>query len=145
MNFPEPRPGLVIRYEYLWNREHRVGREEGTKARPCAIVVSVVDAGGKRRVLAVPVTHTPPEAPQDAIEIPASIKRLLGLDGERSWIVISEANRFSWPGPDLRPVPGRDPASVVYGSLPQKFFQLVRDAFLVRFTQFDVKTVPRSE
>jgi hypothetical protein len=35
-------------------------------------------------------------------------KRRLGLDAEQSWIMITEANGFVWPGPDLRPVPGRD-------------------------------------
>jgi hypothetical protein len=26
----------------------------------------------------------------------------LGLDAERSWVMLTEANRFVWPGPDLR-------------------------------------------
>jgi hypothetical protein len=34
------------------------------------------------------------------------VKRHLGLDGERSWIVLDEINDFIWPGHDLRPVPG---------------------------------------
>jgi hypothetical protein len=29
--FPEPVPGLVIRYSYLWAEEHRRGQEEGVK------------------------------------------------------------------------------------------------------------------
>jgi len=45
VNFPEPREGLVIRYSYLWNREHRDGCEDAIKDRPCAIVLTVVDAG----------------------------------------------------------------------------------------------------
>jgi hypothetical protein len=145
VNFPEPREGLVIRYSYLWNREHQAGREEGIKERPCAIVLTVVDTGGKRRVLAAPVTHTPPTSPRDAVEIPAAIKRRLGLDSERSWIVIGEANRFTWPGPDLRTIPGRDLSTIVYGMLPPNFFEVVRSAFFARFTEMGVKTVPRSE
>ncbi|MGH8294414.1 MAG: hypothetical protein ACRETZ_02760 [Steroidobacteraceae bacterium] len=43
MSFPDPRPGLVIRYAYLWKREHDAGREEGSKGRPCAIVLSILD------------------------------------------------------------------------------------------------------
>jgi len=38
---PEPVPGLVIRYSYLWYAEHVLGREEGQKDRPCAIVAAI--------------------------------------------------------------------------------------------------------
>ena len=38
---PEPVPGLVIRYSYLWYTEHRTGREEGQKDRPCAIIAAL--------------------------------------------------------------------------------------------------------
>jgi len=38
-----------------------------------------------------------------AVEISHETKRRLGLDDDRSWIVLTEANRFAWPGPDLRP------------------------------------------
>jgi hypothetical protein len=40
--FPEPAvPGLIIRYSYLWYREHLEGRDEGQKDRPCAIVAAL--------------------------------------------------------------------------------------------------------
>ena len=76
---------------------------------------------------------------------PAAIKLRLGLDHERSWVVVAEANRFTWPGPDLRALPGRDISTVAYGMLPPTFFARIRDAFLVRFTREDSPTVPRSE
>jgi sugar phosphate permease len=38
---PEPIPGLVIRYSYLWHSEYVRGREEGQKDRPCAIVAAI--------------------------------------------------------------------------------------------------------
>ncbi len=44
MSFPDPHPGLVIRYAYLWKREHDEGREDGSKDRPCSIVLSVLAA-----------------------------------------------------------------------------------------------------
>ena len=44
MAFPEPQPGLVISYSYLWHHEHRAGREEGVKARPCVIILEVQSA-----------------------------------------------------------------------------------------------------
>jgi hypothetical protein len=31
MPIPNPEPGLVISYAYLWHHEHQAGREEGQK------------------------------------------------------------------------------------------------------------------
>ena len=145
MSFPEPHAGLVIRYSYLWKREFDAGREEGTKDRPCAIVMTVVDEDGDKEVLVLPVTHSPPADPADAIEIPAATKSRLGLDGERSWIVIMEANEFVWPGPDLRTVPGRDESTIAYGPLPPRFFAYVRDKFLERDRHEKSRRVKRTE
>lgn len=98
-----PRPGLVIRYAYLWQAEYRRGRQEGAKDRPCAVVLVTTNRQGREVVTVLPVTHTPPSDPSEAVEIPARTKRRLGLDDERSWIVVTEANRFARPGPGLRP------------------------------------------
>jgi hypothetical protein len=100
---------MVIRYAYLWQSEHDAGREDGVKDRPCAIVVSVVPEtasqtpAGRKKITILPITHSLPTDESLAIEIPDVVKRRLGLDWQRSWIVISEANVFDWPGPDLRP------------------------------------------
>ncbi|MGH7879414.1 MAG: hypothetical protein ACREQD_07950 [Candidatus Binataceae bacterium] len=145
MSYPEPHPGLVIRYAYLWKREHDEGHEDGSKDRPCAIVLSIIDEDEEREVLVLPITHTPPEHTDDAIEIPAATKNRLGLDSERPWIVISEANAFVWPGPDLRPVPGRDTSTIAYGPLPPRFFAYVRDKFLERIERDKAARVPRTE
>lgn len=145
MTLPIPYPGLVIRYAYLWRREAAQGREEGIKDRPCAIVMAATDAEGDIEVLVLPVTHSPPTDPTEAIEIPTPTKQRLGLDGERSWIVISEANAFFWPGPDLRPVPGSDPSSVAYGPLPPKLFAHVRDRFLALDQARKASRVQRTE
>jgi hypothetical protein len=130
--FPEPYAGLVIRYSHLWKREHEEGREEGMKDRPCAVVLVVTDEDGEREVLVLPITHTLPADPIDAVEIPTETKKRLGLDADRSWIVITEANEFVWPGPDLRPIPGRDVSTIAYGPLPPRLFTYVRDRFLDR-------------
>ena len=132
MSFPTPHPGLVIRYSYLWKREFDAGGDEGSKDRPCAIVLIVLDDDGDKEVWVLPITHTPPANPADAVEIPALTKNRLGLDAERSWIVITEANEFVWPGPDLRPIAGRDESTIAYGVLPPRFFEYVRDQFLQR-------------
>ena len=145
MSYPEPYPGLVIRYAYLWKREFDVGRDEGAKDRPCAIVLAVVDANEDKEVWVLPITHTAPANPADGVEIPTVTKNRLGLDSERSWIVITEANEFAWPGPDLRPVPGRDTSTVAYGPLPPRFFTHVRDKFLERDKLEKSIRVKRSE
>ena len=129
MRLPEPVPGLVIAYSYLWRQEQAQGHEEGRKDRPCLVVVSVIMDGGVRRVLVLPVTHTPPGSPELAIELPAKVKQRLGMDDARSWIVISEWNEFTWPGPDLRRVRGKD--TIVYGMLPPSLFRTIRERLLV--------------
>lgn len=98
MTWPDPKPGLVIRYSYLWLSEAASGREEGLKDRPCAIVVVTAGIGERKRVLALPVTHSPPKDMEFAIELPQETKRRLRLDDQRSWIVLSEWN-VAWSGP----------------------------------------------
>lgn len=145
MRLPEPEPGLVIRYSYLWATEHDEGREEGIKDRPCALIAAVKTTGdGKTRVLVVPITHSTPVS-TEAVEIPLPIKMRLELDPDRSWIILSEANEFIWPGPDLRPMPGDDIATVSYGYLPPRFFAVVRRRFLEIFRQGKARRVPRTE
>jgi hypothetical protein len=99
----------------------------------------------RTRVYALPITHSAPSAGEDAIEIPVAIKVRLGLDGERSWIVVDEANVFAWPGPDLRFLPGKGPESAVYGFLPPGFFRIVRDRFLAADRTKKAALVARSE
>jgi len=43
VTWPTPKPGLVIRYSYLWHRESLIGQEEGAKERPCAVVLALQD------------------------------------------------------------------------------------------------------
>ena len=99
MTLPKPEAGLVVRYSYLWLREHLEGREEGTKDRPCAIVLALHNHEDETQVLVVPVTHSPPGNSAAALELPTVVKQHLGLDAERSWVVLSESNLFDWPGP----------------------------------------------
>lgn len=125
MAYPTPKPGLVIRYSFLWADDAARGQEEGEKDRPCAVVVATTDAKGDLVVFVLPITHSQPADANLAVEIPPDTKRRLGLDDERSWIIVNELNRFTWPGPDLRMrVPG-DPSSVAYGQLPARLFKKV--------------------
>ncbi len=103
MPIPTPEPGLVISYACLWHHERQAGQEEGRKDRPSVIVLAVERAAIDTTVVVVlPVTHTPPADP--AGEIPPAVKRHLGLDDERSWIVVAEGNEFDWPGYDIRKI-----------------------------------------
>lgn len=142
------RVGWIFRYAYLWAWQHQEGREEGDKDRPClvlAIVMTTEDGAPVVRVL--PITHTPPTDLGSAIEIPATLKDRMRLDQERSWIVLTESNRFVWPGPDLRTV---DSDSGYYGALSPGFFAEVKRRF-VAIARGEIKTsgphasVPRSE
>ena len=125
---PEPEPGLVISYAYLWDREAQDGQEEGTKDRPCVIALAVQKRqDGETWVTVLPVTHSPPREAASAVEIPGAVKRHLGLDDARSWIVVSEGDQFVWPGYDLRKTRVGDRYD--YGFLPPRFFADVLTAF----------------
>jgi hypothetical protein len=142
---PAPELGLVISYAYLWNSEADEGQEEGLKRRPCALVLSARDDGGDTEVAVVPVTHRPPQRPEEAVEIPPAVKRRLGLDEARSWIVVSEINRFVWPGPDLRPVSSAEPERFAYGFLPPGLFRQVLERFKATVAARRLLTVRRTE
>lgn len=129
MALPAPVPGLVIRYAYLWRDEALRGQEEGAKDRPCVVVLAVETADGDTVVTVAPITHSPPRHPETAVEIPTSTKQRLGLDGERSWIIAADLNRFVWPGVDLRPVtPGS--GRFDYGLIPGSLYRAVKERVL---------------
>jgi hypothetical protein len=144
----EIRVGWVLRYAYLWDRQYREGREEGEKDRPCLVLAIVVaDEDGKPIVRVLPITHSPPSDPADAVEIPRASHRRLGLDDERSWIVLTESNRFAWPGPDLRPL---DAPNGYCGPLPPRLFEEVKRRFVAIARGVSPaspmhRSVPRSE
>jgi hypothetical protein len=78
--FPQPLPGQVISYAYLWQTEHQRGQEEGLKDRPCAVILVITNEDDNEMVTVLPITHTPPSNPDLAVEIPSTTKRRLGLD-----------------------------------------------------------------
>ena len=89
-----------------------------------------------------PVTHTPPEVPEKAMEIPKATKARLGLDGERSWIITTDVNRFIWPGPDLRPVPG---GGFSFGLLPAAMTRDLVAQIKANANDESLRTVRRAE
>jgi hypothetical protein len=136
--FPEPEAGLVISYSYLWKEEEERGQVEGRKDRPCAIILAIDHPdpalAGRKQVAVVPITHSAPHDPGVTIEIPLRVKQHLGLDNDRSWVVLDEINVFTWPGFDLRPI-RRGESRIDYGILPPKFF----DVLVAKFTELRVR------
>jgi hypothetical protein len=124
MSLPAPEPGMVIRYDYVWQRETRVTGKE----RPACLVATLDDDTDPQLVVIVPITHSPPTGVTVGMEIPGDIAKTLGLDAARSWIVISEANVDYWPNAGLGAIPNRR-GSFVYGYLPPALFEKVRAGF----------------
>lgn len=60
-------------------------------------------------------------------------------------MVLSEANRFIWPGADLRPARRGDAASIAYGQLPYALFETIRHNFIAAVRARRAGVVPRSE
>jgi hypothetical protein len=128
VNIPAPKPGLVIRYSFLWSHERDQGAIEGSKDRPYAIVVATPrDENGHIHTIVAPITHRPPDDLGASLEIPAAICRSLGFDQGRHWLRFDELNRFLWPGYDLRP---RSGGGYDYGMLPPRLFEQLRRGIL---------------
>jgi hypothetical protein len=135
----------VISYSFLWSDEAAAGHAEGRKNRPCAIVLAMTpDARvpDARRVVVLPITHARPVDPDAAVELPRGVTRHLGLDDSPSWIILDELNVFGWPGFDLRHIPGK-PGQYVYGYLPPRFFDQLRDRFRERRMLGRLKAIRR--
>jgi hypothetical protein len=142
---PNPEPGLVICYAYLWHSDHIKGLEEGLKDRPCAIVLATDTKDGDKIITVVPITHAEPQEEASSLEIPPITKKRLGLDAQRSWVIVSEVNRFIWPGPDLRPISRSDPDTFDYGLLPPAFLEQVRSKLIAYAKNQKLSNVPRTK
>jgi len=124
VNLPEPVPGLVVRYNYLWYEDQMKGLSDGDKDRPCAIIIASKTTG---KVTVVPITHSYPEPGEQhlSIEVPSDVARAIGLDDAVNYVRLGEVNRFKWPGDHLRPLPN-DPTRIHYGMIPRSFFDDIR-------------------
>jgi hypothetical protein len=93
------------------------------------IVLSVEKHDETTIVTVAPITHSDPVGDTIGFEIPLRVKQHLGLDHEKSWVILSEVNQFTWPGYDLRPVPGGK-NRIDYGFLPPNLFEKIKSAIL---------------
>ena len=128
MVLPDPKPGLVIRYDYLWPDEAAAGRDQG-KTRPTCLIAATDPAARPRYVVLLPITHTPPASDAVGIEVPVRVGQALGLDDAPSWVIVSEHNIDEWPNAGLSPLPGL-PDVFSYGFIPPGLFAQIKASFL---------------
>ena len=128
MPLPEPKPGLVIRYDYLWTHNAAAGRDQG-KERPACLIAAMDSTASPRFVVILAITHTRPNKNTVGVEIPARVRERLGLGDVPSWVIVSEHNVDEWPNSGLAPLPGRSGA-FSYGFIPPRLFAQVKAKFL---------------
>ncbi len=143
-DLPAPISGLVISYSYLWKREAESGEVAGRKYRPASVLISVRQESGDLIVYVAPITHTRAQRPEDGIQIPAIVKRRLGLDDAPSWIMTNEFNAFRWPGPDIAHV-GDGDLNFAYGVLPKALTDEIIRQFRRNLARNNVRVVKRTE
>lgn len=141
MAIPDPEPGLVVHFNYLWSREYDRGREEARYARPCAIVLSYRrTTDGATIALLAPITHAEPRPGDRAIEIPSAVKLQLGLDALKSWVMVDGVNETAWPGFDLQPIAQ---GQYAYGFIPPNLFRRIKTEMMQMLKASRLRRVPR--
>jgi|SRR6185437_6892571 len=128
MALPEPKPGLLIRYDYLWTREAAAGKQQ-SKDRPACLVAASDSTVAPRFVVILPITHSAPTGDTVGMEIPPKVAQALGLDEARNWVVVSDHNVDEWPNAGIAPLPGR-PDIFSYGFIPPRLFAQIKAKFL---------------
>jgi hypothetical protein len=139
----EPQVGQVVDHHFLWADEQAVGQLEGRKSRPCLIIAVERRKDGAPRVTVLPVTSQPPRTGTNAVRIPNDVKARIALDRARpAWVVIDDANMFTWPGFDM--VPQRD-GGFIRAVVTRGFFTLIRDAVFAVHSSGRPRVVERDE
>ncbi len=109
------------------------------------VVLATLKREHGTELLVVPVTTRPPRPGDAAVEIPARVRQHLSLGEERAWIVVDEINRFTWPGPDIRPIRRGDEITPRYGSVPGKLLEQVRREMEKAIAAGKLKMTKRTE
>ncbi len=149
MKIPAAPPiGHIVAYEYLWQSKASK-REDGEKTYPTALLMGKrAEAGGSTLVYALGISHMKPPADRRALEVPAKLRRWIGLDDQPQWIYTDEVNVFVWPGPDLRPAQwiSQRPLvedTCVLGPLPSDWFADVQRHFYESYQMKSMRIVKR--
>jgi hypothetical protein len=141
MAIPDPEPGLVVHFNYLWSSEFDRGRQEARYPRPCAIVLSYRrTADGATIAMLAPITHSEPRPGDRAIEIPQAVKKQLGLDDLKSWVMVDEVNETAWPGYDLQT---NAQGQYAYGFIPPTLFRRIKAEMMQVLKASRLRRAPR--
>ena len=129
VNAETPKVGQIVRHHFLWSEEKAAGRTEGAKPRPCIIIaVETRSEGDAPRVTVLPIPSQAPRSDAAAVAVPGSLKTRIELDpGRPAWVVVDQANVFTWPGFDLVPLSN---GSFVRGTITSGFFQQIAAAVI---------------
>ena len=128
MVLPDPKTGIVVRYDFVPSREGAAGRSH-RKDRPACIVAASDSLTRPRYVVLFPITHSPPDANTIGIEIPSKVKRAIGMDSAPSWVIVSEHNIDEWPNAGLSPMTAKS-GVFAYGFIPPGLFAQIKAKFL---------------
>lgn len=140
MALPDPEPGLVIQYGYLWRHEAERGLENARYPRPCAVVVAHRRLSSDAvEVVVAPFTTQPPPAERSAVEVPPRVRRSLGLT-ERTWAMMDEVNVFTWPGFDLEP---NASGEIAWDHVPPAFHAQLKAGLLAAAREGRLSRTPR--
>jgi hypothetical protein len=138
---PEPIPGLIFRYGYVWLEDCRKGRTDPSKDRPACIIARIAQQADRSLkivddvavqpgdVIILPITTKPPGRGQVAVELTADEKRLCRLNPDfPSWLIVSEFNADIWPNADLSLIPGT--SRIDYGIARPGLIRRIGQSFL---------------
>ena len=149
--YPEPKTGLVFRYDYLRPRELAEGVEHG-KDRPACILlpliegetlqnVSVIDeaskrttanyVAGKNDIAIICIQTDPPAKDQLGVKLDSATKQYIGLPADsESWAIVSEINIDTWPSSGMSHIPGRKNQFVYPRPMPGPMMAQLAKRFL---------------
>ncbi|HMN71775.1 MAG TPA: hypothetical protein PKA55_07885 [Rhodoblastus sp.] len=127
--------GSVIRYAYLWAREQRRGEESGRKGRPTCIMLIARGPDGETPLF-FPITSRMPAPDTDAVEIPETEARRVGLRTP-AWVIVDEFNtddlETSFAIEDRKPL----------GSFSRKFMAVIAAGAAASIRKGASRAVPR--
>jgi hypothetical protein len=137
---PELRPGLVLRYPYLWARQAQAGETEGRKTRPVCLALTLGTDEGVTRLVLLAITSRPPGPDRNAVAVPDIERHRAGLAGHpAAWVIVDEYN-FDIAERSFY----LDPSQTPLGAFSPSFLRRVTQAFRQALAGNAVQ-VPRAE
>jgi len=132
----EAKNGLVIRYHYLWAREHERGEDSGRKDRPVCVQIVLKASGGATLAALFPITSQKPQAERSGLEIPEIEARRVGLR-RPCWVMIDEFDT------DDLATSAHVAETQPLGALSASFMRQLREAAAQRIRASAYKKIPR--